>query len=234
MKVRHLHSWQLGHQQASALQRELAGQLILQNELDSPQLIAGTDISAPDQEGIATGAVVVLNFPELSLVETQLVRNKVEFPYIPGLLSFREAPLVLEACEKLIHSPDLFLIDGQGIAHPRRFGLASHLGILLNTPAIGCAKSRLWGKHEPVAEEPGSFSYLKDGPEVIGAVLRTKERTKPIYVSIGYKVDLETAIKWVLNCCRGYRIPEPTRLAHLAASGQLENKIANKYQGKLL
>jgi deoxyribonuclease V len=231
MKVNYLHSWQLTHQQAKELQRELATKIILQDELDSPRLIAGADISAPDREGIATGAVVVLNFPELSLIETQLVRNKVEFPYIPGLLSFREAPLVLEACEKLVHSPDLFLIDGQGIAHPRRFGLASHLGLFLDTPTIGCAKSLLWGKHEPVGEAAGSFSYLKDGKETIGAVLRTKERTNPIYVSVGHKLNLETAVHWVLNCCRGYRIPEPTRLAHLAAGGRLEGKA--EFQGKL-
>ena len=144
------------------------------------------------------------------------------FPYIPGLLSFREAPLILAACEQLDLIPDLVLVDGQGIAHPRRFGLASHLGLFLNIPTIGCAKSLLCGAHEIPDSEPGNYAEIIDKSEIIGAALRTKPGVKPVYVSIGHKIDLETAIRWVMNCCRGYRLPEPARLAHLAAGGNLK------------
>lgn len=167
---------------------------------------------------------MVLSYPELEIVETQTVEDSIDFPYVPGLLSFREAPLTLAACEKLSVTPDLVLVDGQGIAHPRRLGLASHLGLFLDTPTIGCAKSRLCGSHQTPGHEPGSYAELVDGDETIGAALRTKLGTKPIYVSIGHKVDLEAAIYWVTECCRGYRLPEPTRLAHLAAGGNLNRQ----------
>ncbi len=160
------------------------------------------------------------------MVETQVVSGELDFPYIPGLLSFREAPLTLAACERLTITPDLILVDGQGIAHPRRMGLASHLGLFLNTPTIGCAKSRLCGTHEVPDEKPGSYAEVVDRGEITGAALRTKFRVKPVYVSIGHKVDLQTAIYWVMNCCRGYRLPEPTRLAHLAAGGNLKPERA--------
>jgi deoxyribonuclease V len=152
-------------------------------------------------------------------VETRVVTSELDFPYIPGLLSFRESPLILSICEKLSVTPDILLVDGQGIAHPRRFGLASHLGLLLNLPTIGCAKSLLCGIHETRGAEPGSYAEVTDEGETIGAALRTKMGVKPVYVSIGHRVDLKTAIHWVMNCCRGYRLPEPTRLAHLAAGG---------------
>jgi len=180
------------------------------------------DISVNKAQGMATGAVVVLNYPELRVVETKVVNGRLDFPYVPGLLSFRESPLTLAACERLTITPDLILVDGQGIAHPRRFGLASHLGLFLNTPTVGCAKSLLCGRHEVPGEKPGSYAEVVDGGEIIGAALRTKLGVKPIYVSVGHKVDLQTAIYWVLECCRSYRIPEPTRLAHLAAGGNLE------------
>jgi deoxyribonuclease V len=143
--------------------------------------------------------------------------------------------LVLAACQRLQTIPDLILVDGQGLAHPRRMGLASHLGLLLDIPAIGCAKSLLCGRHEPPGAGAGCYSELIHGGEVIGAALRTKEGTKPIYVSIGHKVDLPTAIYWVMQCCRGHKIPEPTRLAHLAAGGRLEESFTAKgQQGGLL
>jgi len=141
---------------------------------------------------------------------------------VPGLLSFREAPLVIAACEELEHDPDLIMVDGQGIAHPRRFGIASHLGLLWGKPTIGCAKSRLCGQHKSPPPEAGSYAELLDNGEVIGAVLRTKLGAQPLYISIGHKVDLKAAILWVLKCCRGQRLPEPTRLAHLAASDRLD------------
>ena len=170
---------------------------------------------------MAKGAVVVLSYPELEVVEVQVETAKPEIPYVPGLLSFRESPLILAACEKLKITPDLFLVDGQGVAHPRRLGLASHLGLFLDVPAIGCAKSRLCGTNDELGVEAGSYTELMDRDEVIGAVLRTRHKTKPLYVSIGYKIDLKETVKWVVKCCRGYRLPEPSRFAHLAAGGNL-------------
>ena len=221
MKVKKLHDWQVSVARAFDIQLGLADKVSRVNEVAAPRFIAGVDISVSRSREMATGAVVILSYPELRLVETKTVNEKPGFPYIPGLLSFREAPLILAACEKLTATPDLILVDGQGIAHPRRLGLASHLGLLLDTPTIGCAKSRLCGSHEAPDIEMGSYAELVDNNEIIGAALRTKCRTKPVYVSIGHRVDLPAAIRWVLECCRGYRLPEPTRLAHLAAGGNL-------------
>ena len=222
MKARALHNWQVSVAQAQAIQLELAPQVLRRNELVyAPRFVAGVDISARDARGMGRGAVVVLSYPELALAEVKVVEQKVDFPYVPGLLSFREAPVAVAAFEKLDLTPDLILVDAQGIAHPRRFGFASHLGLLLDTPAIGCAKSILCGRHEPLASEAGAYAELIDNGEVVGASLRTKGGVTPIYVSIGHKVDLDNAIKYVMACCRGYRIPEPTRLAHLAAGGRI-------------
>jgi len=185
------------------------------------RFVAGADISSPDTWGVARAAVVVLSYPELSIVEVKVTEAEMTFPYIPGLLSFRESPLILAACEELDSVPDLVLIDGHGIAHPRRFGLASHVGLLLDLPTIGCAKSVLCGRHGPLGEEAGSYAELVDNGEVIAAALRTKSGVKPVYVSVGHKIDLASASRWVMECCRGYRLPEPARLAHLAASGNL-------------
>jgi len=239
MKVERLHSWQVNTTQALDIQLKLAARVSRVSEVTTPRFIAGVDTSVNKAEGMATGAVVILNYPELRLVETKIVNGRLDFPYVPGLLSFRESPLVLAACEKLTVIPDLILVDGQGIAHPRRMGLASHLGLFLNTPTIGCAKSRLCGNHKELSVEPGSYVELIDSGEVVGAALRTKLGVKPVYVSIGHKVDLETAVHWVLECCRGYRLPEPTRLAHLAAAGSLEPEKNTAvpevgYRGKLL
>lgn len=231
MKVESLHSWQVSIAQALDIQRRLAAQVSRTSEVVTPRFIAGVDISAGKAQGVATGAVVVLQYPELGVVETKVVNSKLNFPYIPGLLSFREAPLTLAACQELTITPDLILVDGQGIAHPRRMGLASHLGLFLNLPTIGCAKSLLCGRHQVPGIEPGSYAEVVDNGETIGVALRTKLGVKPIYVSIGHKIDLQTAIYWVINCCRGYRLPEPTRLAHLAAGGSLAPKAG--YQGKL-
>jgi len=222
MKVERLHGWQVSYTEALDTQLRLAAQVSRISEVITPRFIAGVDISAGKARQVATGAVVVLNYPELKLVETKVAQGKLNFPYIPGLLSFRESPLILDACQRLTIIPDLILVDGQGIAHPRRMGLASHLGLFLDTPTIGCAKSRLCGSHEMPDEEPGSYTEIIDKGETIGAALRTKPGVKPVYVSIGHRVDLQTAIYWVMNCCRGYRLPEPTRLAHLAAGGNLK------------
>jgi deoxyribonuclease V len=224
VKTGSLHGWRVSPSQASEIQLRLASQVSRTNELTSPRYIAGVDISVDRMRGWGWGAVVVLSYPGLEIAEVQTVEDSLDFPYVPGLLSFREAPLTLAACERLSITPDLILVDGQGIAHPRRLGLASHLGLFLDIPTIGCAKSRLCGHHETPAEEAGSYAELTDNGEVIGIALRTKAGVKPIYISIGHKVDLEAAIYWTLQCCRGYRLPEPTRLAHLAAGGNLKTQ----------
>ncbi len=222
MKIERLHSWEVSIAEAVELQQKLAGQVSRTGEVKTPRFIAGVDISAAKSCGTATAAVVVLTYPGLAVIEAKVVRGEVTFPYVPGLLSFREAPLTLAACEQLTVTPDLFLVDGQGIAHPRRMGIASHLGLFLGTPTIGCAKSRLCGEHEEPGAEAGSYAEVIDLGEVIGVALRTRRGVKPIYVSIGHKIDLKAAICWVLECCRGFRVPEPTRLAHLAAGGNLK------------
>jgi deoxyribonuclease V len=220
MKVKDLHSWQVSPAGALDIQLRLASQVSRSSEVANPRFIAGVDISVDRARGVATGAMVVLTYPELRLAEAKVVTGKVNFPYVPGLLSFREAPLTLAACERVSVTPDLIMVDGQGIAHPRRMGLASHLGLFLDTPTIGCAKSRLCGSHKELSDKVGSYAEVVDRGETIGVALRTKPGVKPIYVSIGHKVDLQAAIYWVLECCRGYRLPEPCRLAHLAAIGE--------------
>jgi deoxyribonuclease V len=222
MRVFNLHGWEVSTAEARELQLKLASEVSRTDVVSGPRFIAGVDISVDRVRGVARGAVVVLNYPELKVVETRVVEGKVDFPYVPGLLTFREAPLALAAFKRLNTVPDLVLFDGQGIAHPRRMGLASHLGLFLDTPAIGCAKSRLCGSHAVLGSEVGSYAELVDGDELIGAALRTKAGVKPVYVSIGHKISLESAIHWVMRCCCGYRLPEPTRLAHLAAGGRLE------------
>jgi len=219
MRVQKLHDWQVSAARAREIQTSLATQVIDEGEVNTPRLVAGIDMSSPDAAGVARGAVVVLSYPEFDIVEVETAEGKITFPYVPGLLSFRESPLILAACEKLSSLPDLVLIDGQGIAHPRRFGLASHVGLFLDLPTIGCAKSILCGQHGPLGEEAGSHTGLLDHGEPVGAALRTKAGVKPVYVSVGHRISLASALQWVIRCCRGYRLPEPTRLAHLTAGG---------------
>ena len=226
MKISKLHQWDVSAAQAKEIQMSLARMIVTESKGITPYLIAGVDMSAPRSNDTAWGAAVVLSYPRLDLVEVEVVEAKIGFPYIPGLLSFRECPVILAACEKLNNAPDLVLVDGQGLAHPRRLGFASHLGLFLDLPTIGCAKSILCGSHQPVENKPGSYSELLDDGEVIGAALRTRSGAKPIYVSIGHKIDLDSALHWVMECCRDYRLPEPTRLAHLAASGNLRQSLA--------
>ncbi len=233
-----LHPWQVTTEQARQIQETLASKVSRQNHIKSVRFIAGADISAPRGSSIARAAVVVLRFPELDVAEVQTAQGELQFPYVPGLLSFREAPLVLEVCERLELTPDLLFVDGQGLAHPRRMGIACHLGLLLDIPTIGCAKSRLWGTHEPVGPEAGARVELLDDSEVIGAVLRTSPGGAPLYISIGHKVDLDNACYWVMQCCLGHRLPEPARLAHMAAAGELAEglhlEMVPKAQLKLL
>jgi deoxyribonuclease V len=220
-----LHDWAVTTSDAKGIQLKLAPQVSRQGRVDYLRCIAGVDISVNRWTKTGTAAVVVLTYPGFELVEVQVVTGSLDFPYVPGLLTFREAPLTLAACEKLRVTPGLFIVDGQGIAHPRRVGLASHLGLCLDVPTIGCAKSRLCGRHTETGNKAGSFTDLVDGDEVIGAVLRTRTGVKPVYVSIGHRIDLAGSISWVLKCCRGYRLPEPTRLAHQAAVGNLKETI---------
>jgi deoxyribonuclease V len=199
------------------MQCELARSIIKSTDRLSPRTVAGIDVSVARFSRSGRSAIAVLSYPDLELVDLATAEGQLGFPYIPGLLSFREAPLVLQAWRHLHILPDLIVVDGQGIAHPRRLGIASHLGLLLDIPSIGCAKSRLIGEYEPLASAAGSSSLLMDGSEIIGAVVRTRYAVNPVYVSIGHRIDLPTAISFVLSCCRGLRLPEPTRLAHCAA-----------------
>jgi deoxyribonuclease V len=221
MKIKPLHSWQASVAEAREIQIRLAPLVARTDHMITPAYIGGVDISVDKTQGTATAAAVVLSYPGLELVEQSIVTGRLEFPYVPGLLSFREAPLTLSVCEKLHITPDLVMVDGQGLAHPRRFGLACHLGLLLDRPTLGCAKSRLIGQYAPMSEAAGSCSQLMDAGEVIGLVVRTREGIKPVFVSVGHRISLEAAMHWVLKCRRGYRLPEPCRLAHLAATGRL-------------
>jgi deoxyribonuclease V len=231
MQVCMLHDWNVSPAEAREIQSRLAQQVTTEGSVVNPCLIAGVDISSHPTRDMARGAVVVLSYPELAVVEVKVAEGRISFPYVPGLLSFREGPLIVAACEKLVHAPHLVMIDGQGIAHPRRCGLASHVGLLLDLPTVGCAKSILCGRHETVGEEKGSHTELIDGGEVVGAALRTRTGVRPLYVSVGHKIGLASALQWVVECCRGHRLPEPTRLAHLAAGGSMTFKPRHPVRG---
>jgi deoxyribonuclease V len=218
MHFNQLHDWNLTTSQARDLQNRLAFDVCRLGNVVEPRFIAGIDVSSPFRaRGTGTAAVVVLEYPGLELVEIQTIRGNIDFPYVPGLLTFREAPLILQAFAQLTHAPDLIIVDGQGIAHPRRLGIAAHLGLFFDIPTIGCAKSRLCGTYIEPASEAGNFTELLDNGESIGAVLRTKNNVKPLFISVGNKISIEDAIFWIMRCCRGYRLPEPIRFAHQAA-----------------
>ena len=222
MQIKDLHSWNLSYSQARDCQKNLAPKVQLVPLKKQPKLIAGIDCAFSKDGKKIIAAVVVLKLPDFAPVETTSALRKVTFPYIPGLLSFREAPVCIAAVEKLKTKPDLFIIDGQGIAHPRRLGLAAHLGLFFDKPTIGCAKSRLTGQFQEPPLEKGAYTLLKDKKgvkrdtqyETIGAVVRTRTNVKPVFVSVGNKCLLKDAIKITLSCAVKYRLPEPTRLAH--------------------
>jgi len=214
MQTKDLHSWNLSYSQAADLQRKLACNVKFSALKKQPRLIAGLDCAFSKNGQRIVACAVVVKLPDLELIETTNTARKVTFPYIPGLLSFREAPACIAAVKKLKTVPDLFIIDGQGIAHPRRLGLAAHLGLFFDKPTIGCAKSRLTGTFKKPPPEKGAYSLLKDNSEVIGAVVRTRTNVKPVFVSVGNKCLLKEAIKITLACATKYRLPEPTRLAH--------------------
>lgn len=213
-----LHAWNLAPAEAIRVQSTLASRVERVDRLGAVRFVAGIDISANNFTGVGRAAVVVLSFPQLEEIEVAREERPLAMPYVPGLLSFREAPIILGALARLAQAPDLLLVDGQGIAHPRRFGIAAHLGVLLDRPAIGCAKSILRGRHAPLADEVGARAPMLDRGDVVGMALRTRRHANPIYISIGHRISLETAVAYVERCCRGgYRLPEPTRLAHLRA-----------------
>lgn len=221
MKIPELLSWPTSVEEAKVIQEEWRDRTVTSDRLPEVHWVAGVDLGFENDGKTTRAAVAVLSFPDLKLVETAIALCPTIFPYVPGFLSFREVPPILKALRQLTTTPDLILCDGQGLAHPRRFGLACHLGTLLDCPTIGVAKSRFIGTHEEPAPKRGSWTPLKDGDETIGAVLRTRTKVKPLYVSIGHKISLETAIAYVLDCSPHYRLPETTRIADRLASNRI-------------
>lgn len=216
---RHIHSWNVTPAEARAIQEKLRTRVRATDRLGKLRRVAGVDVGFDDGGKITRAAVATLDFPSLRPVEASVATLPTTFPYVPGLLSFREVPAILEALARLRSLPDLILCDGQGVAHPRRFGLACHLGIVTGIPTIGVAKKRLIGSHGPVPDVRGRWKALTDGDEIIGAVLRTREGVKPLYVSAGHLVTLDTSVGLVMRCVGRYRLPETTRAAHRLASG---------------
>jgi len=210
------HSWDMAPGEAVALQRRLSHLIVRRSNLKKVATVAGVDSGY--KNGLVRGAVVVLKYPTLETVAQSFAEQRINFPYIPGLLSFREGPAILEALDKLRARPDLLIFDGQGIAHPRRFGIASHIGLLTAIPSIGCAKKKLVGHFDAPAPQRGSSALLMDNGEVIGAVVRTRNNVSPVFVSIGHRVNLRDSIQYVLCCCRGFRLPETTRRADRLAA----------------
>jgi deoxyribonuclease V len=219
MKINFLHDWNLSPQQAIEIQKQLRYEVEMQDRLDkSLKTVAGIDLGYDVKNDTSRAVVVILSFPRLELLETSEARLPIQFPYVSGLLSFRETPVAIKALEKLKITPDVILCDGQGFAHPRRFGIACHIGILADVPTIGVAKSLLVGKFENLGEERGSIAPLIHKNEQIGVALRTKNKVQPLFVSVGHRVSLETATDIVLQCTPKYRLPETTRLADKLAS----------------
>jgi deoxyribonuclease V len=225
MQITPLHRWDLSPAEAVALQRELARRVDVRTPLPAFDLVAGADISYNKYDPLFFASVIVYRVSDGTLVETQDVSRLSTFPYVPGLLSFREAPALLDAFAKLKTRPDVIMIDGQGIAHPRRLGIASHIGLWLDFPTVGCAKSLLAGKCKPPDPAAGSLSPLMIGDEQVGYVVRTKNKVNPVFISAGHKIDLASAVKVVSATVRGYRIPEPTRQAHLRVNALRRGEI---------
>jgi deoxyribonuclease V len=222
MQIQRRHAWNLKPGEAIALQKQLVHEVIFDRPLDLERVryVAGVDVSVKnDASGrpISQAAVVVMRYPTLQIVETVLSNLPTPFPYIPGLLSFREGPVLEEAFAKLEHEPDVFIFDGMGRAHPRRIGIATHMGLWLQKPTIGCGKTLFVGKYVEPPNERGEYANLVDKGEIIGAILRTRPNVKPVYISPGHLIDLKSSIALVLRCVTRYRLPEPIRAAHNAA-----------------
>lgn len=218
MLIKDLHSWDLNYKQAVDLQNRLAARVRFVSLVKKPKIVAGLDCAFGKDGRKIFAVAVVIKVNTFEIVETKSAVRKVTFPYIPGLLSFREAAVCIAAVNKLKTEPDLFIIDGQGIAHPRRLGIASHLGLFLDKPTVGCAKSRLTGSFKEPDIQKGCCSLLTDKGQTIGAVVRTRKNVKPVFVSVGHKCTLKDAIDVTLSCTTGYRLPEPTRVAHQLVS----------------
>ena len=213
MKALRLHRWNVTPREAARIQLRLRERVELQDRLPRIASVAGTDVALDLQRGRAIAGVIVYRFPEMVEIERVWAERRLTFPYVPGLLSFREIPVLLKALARLRYTPDVIFCDGQGYAHPRRFGIACHLGVLLDCPTIGCAKSILVGMAEEPGQKPGAWTPLVDGGEVVGAVLRTREAVKPVYISQGHRISLGRAIELVRAVSDGFRIPKPTREA---------------------
>ncbi len=217
MNIQHRHDWNVSPGEAIAIQRQLVNEVIYDRplNLEAIHYVAGVDVSVKDN--VSQAAVVVVSYPDLKPVEIVRAHMPTPFPYIPGLLSFREGPVLEDAFRQLKHEPDVLIFDGMGRAHPRRIGIATHMGLWLQKPAIGCGKTLLIGKYVEPPDERGAFSNLVDRGEIIGVILRTRAGVKPVYISVGHLADLATSIELVMRCTPKYRLPEPIRLAHNAA-----------------
>ncbi len=218
MKARALHPWRVSHAQAVGIQEALRGRLVAAPLPERPRLIAGADVAYSRRTHRVYAAVVMVELPSLETVESVGVTRAAAFPYIPGLLSFREVPPLLDAFEQLSRAPDVLVFDGQGLAHPRRFGLACHAGLLLDAPSVGCAKTRLVGEHGAVPDRRGASVPLRVEGETVGAVARTREGVNPVFVSPGHRADTASAVELVLALAARYRLPEPQRRAHRATA----------------
>jgi deoxyribonuclease V len=223
MRIFDLHPWDVTYREAIKIQEQLKGKVILGKIASSPNYIAGLDVSYEKGTHRVWAGAVILGFPDMAVVEKKWAQREVCFPYVPGLLSFREIPALLDVLTQITVEPDVIFCDGQGVAHPRGLGIASHLGVILRKPTIGCAKSRLVGDCDPVGEWKGDYSFLRYRGRIIGAVMRTRQGVKPLFVSPGYGVTLDDCIGMVLKMCPRYRIPEPIRQAHI-----LVNSIRSK------
>lgn len=219
MNIKPLHDWNLSPAQAIEIQKQLAYEVVAEDKFETPiTTVAGIDLGYDAKNDVSRAVVVVLSFPGLELLESSEAKMPIQFPYVPGLLSFRETPVAIKALEKLTLAPDVILCDGQGLAHPRRFGIACHIGLIADVPTIGVAKSLLVGKYENLGEERGSVAPLVHRGEEVGVALRTKNKVQPVFVSVGHLINLETATRIVLDCAPKYRLPETTRLADKMAS----------------
>jgi len=225
MHVKKHHSWKLSYKDAAALQSKLAKKIILYDDFDVVKKIAGVDVKYIKNSNLIMCAVLVFSFPDLALIEVKTCKSRAVFPYIPGLLAFREGPIIEKCFKKIKNIPDLIIFDGHGYAHPRRLGIASHMGILLNLPAIGCAKKKLCGDYENNLKYRGEYSFLKENNEIIGAALVVKDNVKPAFVSQGNKISLDSAIKFILKVSK-FKIPEPVRLAHNYLEEILNDKLS--------
>ena len=231
MQLHHSHSWDVSTGEARAIQQRLRNELITHDDIGTVNYVAGVDVGFDKQRKLTRAAVSVLSFPALTPVEDSVACVETRFPYVPGLLSFREIPAIVEALQALRQLPDMILCDGQGYAHPRRFGLACHLGVITGLPSIGVAKSRLLGEHAEPPQRRGAWVPLTDNGEVVGAVLRSRANVKPLYISIGHRLTLASACEYTMRCTTRFRLPETTRRADHLASQRGADLRTNRLRG---